>query len=476
MERMSVVRLAELAGATLVWGTAGPAPVQVGPDVVIDSREATEGALFVALPGDKVDGHDFAAAAVRNGAAAVLAQHVTDAAAPHLLVPAGIEGLSRLAQGLITQHKARGLKVVAVTGSSGKTSTKDLIAQVLETAGPTVSPQGSFNNEIGVPLTATRVNNETAFLVSEMGARGIGQVAWLCGIAQPDVGVVLNVGRAHLGEFGSVADTARAKGELVEAATAWAILNADDDNVAAMASRARGRTAFFSAQAAPVTGDLRVWATQLKAGHQQCYGFILHVAGVGQDGQAAVQLRVPGRHNVDNALAAAAVGLVQGLTVSAVAAALSAAQARSRWRMEIVRRPDGVTIVNDSYNANPDSMRAALRTLHGLRHQGGRLIAVLGDMLELGQDSAHAHREIGHLVAELGIDELYAVGEFATDLVAGAAPVAGQVYPDRKTLTDALVVDLVPPDVVLVKASRGLALDTVVQDLLSSREANGEQL
>ncbi len=461
--------LALLAGARLVGDSSAP----VGPDVVIDSRAVTPGALFVALPGEHADGHDFAAGAVEAGAAAVLVGRVLDVAAPQLVVADPAAALATLATGLVAEARTAGLVTVGITGSSGKTSTKDLLAQVLSTAGETVAPVGSFNNEIGVPLTAVRVGAGTRFLVSEMGARGQGHIRWLCGIVPPAVGVVLNVGHAHLGEFGSVAAIAQAKGELVEAVTAggWAVLNADDQLVLGMAGRTAARLATFSVGAEPGTGELRVWATRVEADPLQRHAFRLHAAGAAT-GEADVQLLVSGAHQVANALAAAAVALTQGMGVPDVAAALGRAAARSRWRMELTESPAGVLVVNDAYNANPDSMAAALRSSVSLRRPGGRVLGVLGDMLELGPGAAQEHRRIGELAAGLGFDALVVIGEHAADLAAGAAAAGlrATVVGDREAAFAAASAWLRPPDVVLVKASRGLALESVAEQLARPAE------
>ena len=470
MERSTVAQVAAWAGGEFV----GDAAASVGPEVVIDSRRITPGALFVALPGERVDGHDFVARAAASGAGAALVTHRVAAALPQIVVADGVAGLSALARGIVADARARGLAVVGVTGSSGKTSTKDLIAQVLATAGPTVAPVGSFNNEIGAPLTAAGVTADTRFLVAEMGARGVGHVAWLCSVTPPTVGAVLNVGTAHLGEFGTVETIAAAKGELVEAldASGWAVLNADDARVAAMASRTPARLAFFSAAGDPGRGDLRVWASDAVADDLQRYSFALHAAGT-VTGTADVRLRVLGPHQVPNALAAAAVALTLGLPLAQVADALGAATARSRWRMELSERADGLAILNDSYNANPNSMAAALAALGGMRRPDGRLIAVLGDMLELGDGSAQAHREVGQRAAESGVDELFATGDFAADLIAGFAASGRPAhnFGRRDDLTRRLRASVGPRDVVLVKASRGLALETVADALASDEGA-----
>jgi UDP-N-acetylmuramoyl-tripeptide--D-alanyl-D-alanine ligase len=452
---------------------AGAAPVdsdrRAGPEVVIDSRLATPGAVFVALPGEHVDGHDYVAAAAGRGAVAALCTRQTDAALAHLVVGDALEGLTTLATAVVAEAKASGLTCVGVTGSSGKTSTKDLLGQLLAAAGPTVSPQGSFNNEIGVPLTALRIDDHTRYLVSELGARGGGHIAWLCGIVPPDVGVVLNVGHAHLGEFGSVAGIARAKGELVEAlrADGWAVLNADDPLVLGMAGRTVARLATFSLAGEPASGDLRVWADDIEPDRLQRHAFVLRAAGA-VEAAVPVRLQGPGRHQVANALAAAAAGLALGLPAALIADALSAATARSRWRMQLSERPDGVLIVNDAYNANPDSMRAALTTVAGMRRPGGRLIAVLGDMLELGDEATAEHRRLGELAAGLGF-EVVALGALAEEIADGVRRASGsvRVVADRAAAVAVAGADLQPSDVVVVKASRGLALD-VVADALAS--------
>ncbi|MFT4110603.1 UDP-N-acetylmuramoyl-tripeptide--D-alanyl-D-alanine ligase [Propionicimonas sp.] len=465
MREVAVGRLAEVLDAVPV----GDPGALVGPDVVIDSRSATPGCLFVALQGERADGHDFAAAAVAAGAAALLVRRALDLPVPQLVVGDPLAALAVLGRSVAAEASAAGMVTIGITGSSGKTSTKDLVAQVLATAGETVAPVGSFNNEIGVPLTATRVTPATRFLVSEMGARGQGHITWLCSVVPPSVGVVVNVGHAHLGEFGSVEAIAQAKGELVEAVPAggWAVLNADDPLVTRMRARTPARVAAFGTTGEPGWGDLRVWAADVTADERQRPSFTLRTPDAG----APVRLRVTGAHQVGNALAAAAVALSQGLHVDAVAEALSSAQARSHWRMELVERPDGLLVVNDAYNANPDSMAAALRTLASLRRPGGRLLAVLGDMLELGPAAPAAHREAGALCAALGVEALIAIGHHAADLAAGYGP-GTMLVPNREIAAAAASAWLRPADVVLVKASRGLGLETVAEDLSATPEGD----
>ena len=466
MRERTIREVAALVGAE-VFDDARTA----GPDVVIDSRLARPGTVFVALPGEHVDGHDFIAAAAAGGAVAAVCTRVTDAPVAHLVVPDAVQGLTELARGVIQEAKLAGLHCVGVTGSSGKTTTMDLLGQVLGAQSPTVSTQGSFNNEIGVPLTALRVGPDTRFLVSEMGARGAGHIAWLCRIVPPDVGVVLNVGHAHLGEFGSVDGIAAAKGELVEGLRpdGWAVLNADDELVRAMATRTPARLALFSLAGEPSGGALRVWAEGLVPDDLQRYSFTLRSAGEVQ-ASVPVTLRGPGRHQVANALAAAAAGLVLGLAPPTVAAALCGAVAQSAWRMQVIARADGVLLVNDAYNANPDSMRVALTTVAAMRRPGGRLVAVLGDMLELGAAALAEHESLGRLAAGLGF-EVVAIGAFAAQIARGVEGAYGTVtlVSDREEAAVVAGRALQPSDVVVVKASRGLALDRVADLLAAGR-------
>ncbi|AQP49802.1 UDP-N-acetylmuramoyl-tripeptide--D-alanyl-D-alanine ligase [Tessaracoccus flavescens] len=444
---------------------------QVGPDVVIDNREAGPGAVFVAIPGERVDGHRFAEAAVRSGAGGVIGMQVTEADVPHILAEDSVQALSWLARGIVREARARGLLSIGVTGSSGKTSTKDLMAQVFEAAGPTVAPAGSQNNEVGVPLTACRVDDETSFLISEMGARGVGHIAWLTSLVGLDIGVALNVGRAHVGEFGGLEVTARAKSEIVAdlPADGWAVLNFDDPLVAAMRETTQARIAWFG-EGELEGGDLRVTARDVTLNPLSQPSFTLHASDASAERSAGVSLSVIGRHQVSNALAAAAAALAAGLELDLIASALSGATPRSQWRMELHPRADGVLILNDAYNANPDSMAVALRTAVELaagtrqEHPEAKVVAVLGDMLELGPLSADLHRELGRQAADAGVNELVAVGEFADDIVAGAEE---EHLPARATVRD-LVADslnLGPGDVVLIKGSRGVGLETVAAEL-----------
>lgn len=454
---MIPMSLADVAAAV---GAPSAPPGAVTGEVRIDSREVGRGDLFVALQGERSDGHDFASAAVDAGAAGILAERaVTDR---DLVVPDALAALQALARQVFRVDQPL---TFGITGSSGKTSTKDLLAQVLGGFGPTLAPVGSFNNEIGLPLTLTRRTSETSYAALEYSARGIGHIAFLCRIARPHVSVVLNIGSAHLGEFGSVENIAAAKGELVAAATSLAVLNADDPLVLAMAGRTSHPVATYgtSDQADFRAGDIEV-------DHNGRAGFTL----CSRHGQAPVRLQVRGQHQVLNALAVAAAVMGAGVTrdVALVAELLGRARPVSRWRMEVTDRPDGVTVVNDAYNANPDSMRAALQTLALMsRDRSRRTWAVLGPMGELGPAAADAHLDLGRFVARLAVSRLVVVGSEAAGIHAGAVGEGSwgeePVQVDDVDAAVALLSDqLAPGDVVLVKASRSAGLERVAAALL----------
>ncbi len=461
---MIPLRLSEVAaivGGTLAAGTDGEL---VTDGMVIDSRQAAPGALFAALPGERTDGHDHAAAALAAGAVATLASRAVDG--PAIVVPDVAEAMAALAA-----HNLRALpdiRVVALTGSSGKTSTKDLVAALLEPAGPTIAPPGSYNNDLGAPLTALRADATTRFLVLEMGARGRGHIARLCRMAVPSIGVVLNVGSAHLGEFGSRQAIADSKGELAEAARDVAVLNADDPLVLGMAARTSARVVTFGESAG---ADVRAVDVDVDANGRA--GFTL----VTSAGAAAVRLVLVGAHQVANALAAAAVALQCGRTVAQVAESLSTAGPRSRWRMEVATSPSGQTVINDAYNANPESMRAALKTLAQLAQPGPdrparRTVAVLGPMYELGPTSIDEHDAIGRLAVRLSVAKLVVVGDDAAAIHTGAClegswSEESELVADVPAALDVLARELRPDDVVLIKASRAAGLERVAEALLS---------
>jgi len=449
---LSLGQLAEFTGAEpdLV---ADLAAVVTGP-VIIDSRQAAPGSLFAALPGERADGHDFAGAAVAGGAVAVLASRPTGT--PALIIGDVAVALGRIARSVVDRLPS--LQIAAITGSAGKTTTKDLAAQLIESLGPTVSPRNSYNNEIGHPLTVLRVTEQTRYLVCELSARGPGHIASLCAIAPPAIGVVLCVGHAHAGEFGSIEDVARAKAELPAALpeTGVAVLNADDPRVREMAGRTRARVVTFGRSP---RADVRAVDVVLDESGRP--GFTL----VTPDGSAPVRLRLFGAHNVANALAAAALAGPLGMGVADVAAGLSAATARSRWRMEVTTRPDGVTVINDAYNANPEALRAALDALAAMA-RGGRAYAVLGYMTELGPAADEFHEQAGLLAARAGVAGLIVVGYDAAPMLVGAKSEPswhGELVavPDAVAAVAAVGDRVRPGDVVLVKASRAVNLQQV---------------
>ena len=450
-----VTEIARITGATL---HGVPARDLVTADVEVDSRLVAPGGLFVALPGERADGHDHAAAAVAAGAVAVLAARPVEGV-PCLVVEDPLAAMQELARALWLVGE-RPL-TFGITGSSGKTSTKDLLAYVLQGAGQVLWPPGSFNNEIGMPLTALRRTPATAYAVLEYSARGVGHIEALRRLVQPDVSTVLNIGSAHLGEFGSREAIAQAKGELL-ADSRVAVLNADDGLVLAQAGRAPGRVVTFG-----TTADADVRAEHLELDEDGRPSFRLVTAG----GSADVRLQLRGAHNASNALAAAANAL-EVLTLDRVAAALSTAVPQSRWRMEVVERADGVTVVNDAYNANPESMRAALKTLAVMsRGKARRTIAVLGHMAELGEDTREAHMDLGRFVVRLDVTQLVVVGAAAGGIHAGAVLEGSwgdeSIHvPDVDAALELLRAELAPGDVVLVKGSRSAGLERVAAGLL----------
>ena len=458
---LSVGQIAGITGAK-ADRVADPAALVTGP-VIADSRQAVPGSLFAALPGERADGHDFAPAAVAAGAVVVLATR--PAGVPALIVDDVPAALASLARAVLDRNGD--LVVVGITGSSGKTTTKDLAAQLIETLGPTVSPRNSYNNEIGLPLTVLRVTGQTRYLIAEFSARAPGDIARLCAVAPPRLGAVLCVGHAHAGEFGSIEDVARAKAELPEALPpdGVALLNADDPRVLAMAGRTAARVVTFGrAAAAAVRAD---GVTVDEAGRPS---FTL----VTEEASAPVRLRLHGAHNVANALAAAAVARELGISVAAIAAGLSAAVARSRWRMEFTERPDGVTVINDAYNANPEAMRAALGTLAVLA-RSRRAFAVLGYMTELGGQAREFHEQAGLLAAEAGLAGLIVVGDDAAPILSGARAHHswhGELLavPDAAAAVQAMQQRLRRGDVVLVKGSRAVRMERVALALTGEQE------
>lgn len=468
MIALSLAEIADIVGGEL-HDAPDPTAVVTGY-VEFDSRKIAPGGLFVALPGARVDGHNFAARAVDQGAVACLTARPVGV--PSIVVPGGgdavVTAMSELARVVVRRLSARGLTVIGITGSSGKTSTKDLVASVVRVAGEAVVPPGSFNNEIGHPYTALRCGPGTRYLVAEMSARNIGHIAHLARIAPPAIGVELNVGSAHLGEFGSRENIATAKAELVEALpeSGVAILNADDPLVARMVEHTRARVVRFSAKGAR---GADVWASEISLDGLARASFILHIAG---EEPRRVALRVFGAHQVSNALAAAAVGRAIGLGSEKIARALGQHEAASANRMDVRTRSDGVTVIDDSYNANPDSMRAGIAALAytAAAHPEARAHAVLGEMSELGAETLAEHRTLGEELGRYRVDELIVVGESpACRALAEAAHCGGVhtvIVPDVDAAIRRLRRGLAERDTVLIKASHAAGLWRIADALV----------
>lgn len=450
-------RIAELCGGTVRGDDA-----EINEEAFIDSRAVVPNGLFCAFRGENVDGHDHVAAALAAGAGAALIDNpdAVGDAAPLVIVPNVQDAMGRLAAAHIEGLRA-GLTVVAITGSVGKTTTKDLIGAVLP--GPTVATRSSLNNEIGLPLTALRATPETRYLVLEMGADKLGDIDYLTSLVAPDVAVVLAVARAHLGVFGGIELVARAKSEIIRGLRpgGTSVLNADDPRVAAMAELAPGPVVWFGRE--PGEGDVTVAASDVEIDPLGRPTFTLRTPS----GSARVHLGLVGEHHVSNALAAAAVATALGVPCDEVARELSGRAASSPHRMAVTTRDDDVTVIDDAYNANPDSMAAALRALRQLG-AGRRTVAVIGAMLELGEAEAEEHAALGALIRELNIDRLITIGPLAA-IAADQVPARAIRCADLDAARTALAETVQPGDVVLFKASNGSRVWQLADEWAGSR-------
>jgi UDP-N-acetylmuramoyl-tripeptide--D-alanyl-D-alanine ligase len=461
-------QLAELLGGTLVLPEGVDAAQLVHGSVETDSRLVRDGSIFFALPGEVTDGHRFAPDAAAAGAALIVCRERLDIAAPQLIVADGLDALAALAREVVARARARGeLRVIGITGSNGKTTTKNLLRAILETEGPTVAPEGSFNNQVGAPISMLRIDDDTRFLIVEMGASGVGEIARLVSIARPDIGVVLKVGLAHAGEFGGIEATEAAKAEMVTElpAAALALLNVDDGRVAAMAQRTAARVTGFG-----LGSDAEVRAENVTTSVRGT-SFDLVTDGVSR----TVQLQILGEHHVMNALAALAVTRELGIDLDRAITALASVPRAERWRMEVFTRPDGAIVINDAYNASPDSMAAALKTLAQLgRDENRRTVAVLGEMAELGPYAQEEHDRIGRLAVRLDIRRLIVVGDAARHVHA-AAGLEGSwdgesvLVPDIEAAYDVLRDEVRPEDIVLVKSSKSAGL-RILGDRIAGQE------
>ena len=413
MIALSVAEIAALAQGEVLSG----GDTVVTGSVETDSRLVGAGALFVAKPGEVTDGHNFVAAAKVAGAAAVMVERaLPQVEIPQILVGDAVAALGHLAKGVLARVREAGnLKVVGITGSNGKTTTKNMLRAILSTDGPTIAPIESYNNEVGAPYSVLKVDFDTRYLVAELGAGGIGSIAYLTDIVKPDIAVELKVGLAHAGEFGGIETTAKIKAELLEGSGSEtiAVLNADDSYVRAMAENFAGPKVWFGTRE---DADYRASGHELTLAGT---GFDLHWP----DGSVnRVTLQILGEHHAMNALASAAVADKLGIAREAIIGALEQLPLAERWRMQLTHRSDDVAVINDAYNASPDSSRAALQALAQLgRVTGRRTVAILGEMAELGKYSLEEHDKLGRLAVRLNIDLLIAVGPVAKLIYMGAS-------------------------------------------------------
>jgi UDP-N-acetylmuramoyl-tripeptide--D-alanyl-D-alanine ligase len=462
---MIELTVAQIAGA-ISGKIFGDSSVLVTGSVETDSRLSKPGSLFVAKPGEETDGHLFIGNAKSSGAVAAIVERVIpDVDLPQIQVTDSVAALGLLAKFVLEKIRSNSdLKVIGVTGSNGKTTTKNMLRAVLQNAGETVAPIESFNNEVGAPYSILQTTEQTKFLVVELGAGGEGSIDYLAQIAKPDFGVVLKVGLAHVGEFGGIETTAKIKGELVRALKdhATAVLNADDGYVAAMADLTSAKKVWFgtAAEAGYRADDQQVSISGTS--------FEMHWPDGNSD---TVHLQILGEHHVMNALATLTVADLLGVDRKTAISALEAMPLAERWRMQLYNRADGVTIINDAYNASPDSTKAALQTLAQLGRSGRRTIAVLGEMAELGSASREQHDAIGRIVVRLNIDQLIVVGQGAKLIHMGAEQ-EGSWDGESKffdSIDDALAHlrgMLRAGDLVLVKSSKSANLRHLGDDLM----------
>ncbi len=408
MIALTLDEIAAVVNGRLVPGGGDDGSTVVEGAVDTDSRLIRPAGVFVAKPGEATDGHLFVGAAVEAGAALAIVEHQVEAEVSQIVVTDVIDALAELAREVVARVRAGGgLRIVGITGSNGKTTTKNLVARILRDEGETVAPRDSFNNEVGAPLTMLRVTHGTRYLVSELSARGPGELTRLAGLIEPDIGVVLMVGMAHGGLFGSIEATAAAKSELVQQVRPGgvAVLNADDPRVAAMASIAADRDVAVRWFGHGPAADVRAQDVEATASGTT---LIVTADGVSRP----LRLRVLGAHHVANALAAIAVTTALGVSLDDAIARLETVELAERWRMQPLGS-DEVRIINDAYNASPDSVAAALRTLAQITGPGERTVAVLGAMSELGEFAGEEHDRIGELAVRLRIQRIVVVGDDA---------------------------------------------------------------
>jgi len=456
MISMTLADIAQTMQGTLVLGSTGSnADTVISGLTDTDSRLITPGDIFVAKPGEFTDGHLFIPAAVENGAAVVIVDHEVETTVPQIVVDDTVVAMGRLATEVVARVRAKGnLTVVGITGSNGKTTTKNLVASMCERVGPTVFPRDSFNNEVGTPITMLKITEDTRYLVLELGASGKGHIKRMTDMVRPDIAAVLMIGLAHAGEFGGIETTVESKRELIESLgpDGIAILNLDDPRVMSMASVAPGEIITFghSPEANVRVSDI----TSSIEGTE----FELHTPA----GDAHVRFKVLGEHHAMNAAAATAIALTLGFELELIVASLESVIRAEHWRMELMGG-NGVTIINDAYNASPDSMAAALKTLRQVAGPENRTIAVLGEMAELGEYAGEEQDRLALLIVRLGIDQLVVVGDGARRLHISAINEGSwdgesKFYSTPDEAYDYLSSLLRAGDIVLVKSSNSAKL------------------
>jgi UDP-N-acetylmuramoyl-tripeptide--D-alanyl-D-alanine ligase len=481
MIRLTLAEVAEAVGGQLIAENVEvSASLEVTGSVETDSRLLETGSLFFAKPGAVTDGHFFVGRAVESGAVASVVERYVDGAAghPQIIVEDVVAALGKLAAAVLIKVRGAGrLKVIGVTGSNGKTTTKNLLNAILSRVGPTVAPIESYNNEVGAPISVLKIDFETRFLVAELGAGGVGSIRYLAELIQPDIGVLLKVGLAHVGEFGSIETTASIKGELLDVLAERAaaghsnhvVANLDDSYVREQVGKHPNlKVTWFGTNA---DSDYRATGAEISLGSTTFDLSWPAVAGETARHQQPVNLQILGEHHVMNALASVAVGDLLGVPRAEIISAVEGIALAERWRMQVLKRNDGVTVINDAYNASPDSMKAALQTLAQLGRQGHRTIAVLGEMAELGVFSRTEHDAIGRLVVRYNIDQLVVVGQGARLIHMGASLEGSydgesKFFESASEALDYLRGMLSEGDIVLVKSSKSANLRHLGDDLL----------
>jgi len=462
MIAISLQEISEAIGAKLI----GDGTVVISGSVETDSRLTKAGSLFVAKPGEVTDGHEFVSSAIANGSVALIVEHEVSSTVPQLVVKDSVHALGLLAEHVVAKVKALGqLKVIGVTGSNGKTTTKNMLRDVLSTKGKTIAPEESFNNEVGAPYSMLKIDEQTKFLVVEMGAGGPGTIKYLAQMCEPDIGIELKVGLAHAGEFGGIEATENIKAELVEelAPTGIALLNFDDERVMNMATRTKAKALTFG-----LGQDSDYSASDVAISLSgTSFGFSA------PDGtKSKVNLHILGEHHVYNALAALATGEILGVDRKEAIQAIESMKLAEKWRMELGVAESGLTVINDAYNASPDSMRAALQTLAQLgRISGKKTVAVMGEMAELGEFSAHEHDAIGRIAVRLNLGQVVVVGKAAKLIHMGASQEGSwdgesQYFDEISNALAYLREMLTGDEIVLVKSSKSANLRFLGDDLL----------